>query len=234
MIKKAAGDPMRKQISDFSKTERGVTAIIGSGGKTTLMYTLAKELRHKGTVVLCTSTHILIPKQYEVVTGGIKEIGDALDEYGAVCAGTISEDPRKLTAPAVSFEELEALADYVLVEADGAKGLPLKAHTSHEPVIPGNSRQVILVAGADGLGRRIKEVCHRPGIWAELARTDPDGIVTPEGEAKVIMSEGLGNMVYINKADTLSEIAPAKRLAELISYPTVIGSLRQEEYEIWR
>ncbi len=221
------------KISHLLNVERGVTAIIGSGGKTTLMYALTEELRQKGSVVLCTSTHIMIPEQYELVTGPADQIGDALGEYGAVCAGTISEDPRKLKAPAVSFEELKELADYVLVEADGAKGLPLKAHASFEPVIPENSRQVILVAGADGLGRRVREVCHRPEIWAGLAGTDPDGIVTPEGEAKVIRSEGLGDVVYINKKDALSDIAPVRRLAELISYPTVIGSLRQKEYEIW-
>ena len=35
----------------------GVTAVIGSGGKTTLLRTLSREL--PGTVILTTTTHIL-------------------------------------------------------------------------------------------------------------------------------------------------------------------------------
>ena len=39
----------------------GVTALIGGGGKTTLMDTLAAELRRRGTVIVTTSTHIRRP-----------------------------------------------------------------------------------------------------------------------------------------------------------------------------
>ena len=39
----------------------GVTALIGGGGKTTAMYTLARELRQKGTVICAATTHIAPP-----------------------------------------------------------------------------------------------------------------------------------------------------------------------------
>ena len=42
----------------------------------------------------------------------------------------------KFGPPEQSWAELCTLADYVLVEADGSRGLPLKAHLSHEPVLP--------------------------------------------------------------------------------------------------
>ena len=35
-------------ISALLEVEKGVTALIGGGGKTTLMYTLAEELRRRG------------------------------------------------------------------------------------------------------------------------------------------------------------------------------------------
>ena len=38
---------------------QGLTAVIGSGGKTSLLYELAEELRPCGTVLLATTTHIL-------------------------------------------------------------------------------------------------------------------------------------------------------------------------------
>lgn len=55
------------------------------------------------------------------------------------------------------------LADYTLVEADGSKGLPLKAHAPHEPVIPPQSNQTILVLGAEGLGRTVAQAGAPPG-----------------------------------------------------------------------
>ena len=49
-------------ISALLEVEKGVTALIGGGGKTTLMYTLAEELRRRGTVLVTTSTHIQRPE----------------------------------------------------------------------------------------------------------------------------------------------------------------------------
>ena len=47
---------------------RGVTAVIGSGGKTTLLRTLSREL--PGTVLLATTTHILPFEGVPLVTDG--------------------------------------------------------------------------------------------------------------------------------------------------------------------
>ena len=40
--------------------EKGLTAVMGSGGKTSLLYELAEELRQRGTVLLATTTHITL------------------------------------------------------------------------------------------------------------------------------------------------------------------------------
>ncbi|MCI6785078.1 MAG: putative selenium-dependent hydroxylase accessory protein YqeC, partial [Clostridiales bacterium] len=124
------------QIAPLLNIGRGVTALIGGGGKTTLLYTLTEELRKKGTVLLCTSTHIMRPTQYEVLERASEaEISAALSAHGAVCVGEPSAEG-KLGPPSLSFDALARLADYVLVEADGSRRLPLKAHAPHEPVIP--------------------------------------------------------------------------------------------------
>jgi len=206
--------------------ERGVTALIGGGGKTTLLYTLAQELRNDGSVVLCTSTHIRIPEGYPLATGGTEDLRAALKAYGVICTGTPA-DGGKLTAPAISFEELAALADYVLVEADGSRGLPLKAHSPHEPVIPPNARNVILVVGADGFGRPVSEVCHRRERWAELAGIEIDEIVTPVAAARVILAEGLGDRVYVNKVESSADILAAKELASHLPCHVMAGSLHK-------
>lgn len=49
---------------EFSKAmgvTPGITALIGSGGKTSLQNRLAAELRARGWVILCTTTHIMPP-----------------------------------------------------------------------------------------------------------------------------------------------------------------------------
>ena len=45
----------------------------------------------------------------------------ALSEAPVVCAGSIHPPTGKLAEPRVAFSDLVCLADYVLVEADGAK-----------------------------------------------------------------------------------------------------------------
>ena len=204
--------------------ERGVTALIGGGGKTTLMYTLAEELRHRGTVVVTTSTHIQRPEQYPVLTAA-DDVAAALAEHGAVCVA--SESPEgKLCAPALSFEALAALADFVLVEADGSKRLPLKAHAPHEPVIPPNARRIIYVVGADGFGRPIRQVCHRPERYAALCGAAEDDLVTPALEAKVLHAEGYDTgWVYINKVETPEDWRNAEALAALLPGKVIAGSL---------
>ena len=214
------------QIAPVLRVGRGVSALIGAGGKTTLLYALAEELRRKGTVVLCTSTHIRVPERYPLVTGGAEELRATLKTHGAACAGTPAEDG-KLTAPRLSFEELAGLADFVLVEADGAKGLPLKAHAPHEPVIPANAQRVVLVAGADGFGKPISAVCHRPERYAELAGVTAETVVTPELAAKVILAEGFGDRVYLNKVETAAGYAAAEELAKRLACPVTAGSLHK-------
>ena len=215
-------------ISVLLEVEKGVTALIGGGGKTTLMYTLAEELRRRGTVVVTTSTHIQRPEQYPVLTAADDAaVAAALAEHGAVCvAGETAEG--KLCAPALSFETLAALADFVLVEADGSKRLPMKAHAPHEPVIPPNARRTVYVVGADGFGRPIRQVCHRPERYAALCGAAEDDVVTPALEAAVLHAEGYANSwVYINKVENWRS---AEALAALLPGKVLAGSLWEKRY----
>ncbi len=142
---------------------KGITAVIGSGGKTTLLRILAEEL--SGTVILTTSTHILpfagIPL---LVTDDIEQVRCALALHRVICMGTPAAEG-KLTAPALPFSVLADAADYVIVEADGSKRLPLKAHASHEPVIPENTPQ-----------NRVRRGCIRVRKASQTNRT-PTGTV---------------------------------------------------------
>lgn len=151
----------------------GVTAVIGSGGKTSLLRRLAAEA--PGTVLLCTTTHIRPFAEYPLLTDAAAEtVLQALTSERVLCVGTPCENG-KLTAPRLPMETLAALADYMLVEADGSRQMPLKAHAAHEPVIPACAERVICVAGASGFDRPIRACVPPAGALLRPDRRGGDG-----------------------------------------------------------
>lgn len=44
---------------------------------------------------------------------------------------------------------LENIADFILVEADGSRRLPLKVPAINEPVIPRDNKKTVLICGID-------------------------------------------------------------------------------------
>lgn len=206
------------EFAEALQVRPGLTAIIGGGGKTTLLYRLARELEGRGSVIVTTSTHIFKPTDLPVALTAGKV-------SGILCVGTPCENG-KLSAPQQGFRELTALADYVLVEADGSAGRPLKAHAAHEPVIPREANQVICVVGASGLDRPAAEKVHRPERFMALSGSDT---ASPEAVAAVLNKEALHTRVLINQADSPERIAAARELAGLLDCPVVVASLQKGE-----
>lgn len=170
----------------------GLTAVMGSGGKTSLVCRLADELS-AARVIIATSTHMRQVPALQTRVGTVAPGTPAI--VGTPCGDG------KFGPPEQSWAELCELADYVLVEADGSRGLPLKAHLSHEPVLPQEAGQVIAVLGLTGLGRPIAEAAHRPERYAGLAGCAPEDIATPERATRVLETEALHTRVLLNQAD---------------------------------
>lgn len=136
-------------LASALRIEPGITAIIGSGGKSTLLKTLSLELmRSGGRVLLCTTTH-MFPVAGVPWDGSSRRLDAAPWKPGALhtpgctceaCAGLVRGricqagvlDPQtgKLSSPAAPLDQLAQRFDYVLAEADGSKRLPLKAHAA--------------------------------------------------------------------------------------------------------
>lgn len=204
----------------------GVTALIGGGGKTTAMYTLAGELAAKGTVICTTTTHILPPEHMPVLNAVDRdELAAALAAHRCICSGVLAEEG-KLAAPSLPMKTLASLADYVLVEADGSRRLPVKTHLSHEPVVPACAGLIILLIGASGFARPVREAVHRWERFCQLTGASPEELVTAENLAVALAQEGLGDMIFINQAETASVMAEAGKLAALSPRPVFAGSLR--------
>lgn len=209
------------KLTELLGIRHGVTALIGGGGKTTLLYHLAEELRTEGTVLVCTTTRMWPPDHLPVVRSAA-ELREALDTCGVACAGTPAEQG-KLAEP--SFDWMDR-ADYVLVEADGAAGRPFKAHEKWEPVLPERRNTSILVMGADGFGKPISKAAHRPGLYARLAGTTESRPLTPAVAAKVAEREGFHDQIFLNQVDREEEWPLARELAACVGCPVTAGSLR--------
>ena len=210
-------------LAELLGVRPGVTSVIGSGGKTSLLAALAREL--PGTIVLTTTTHILPFEGMPLVTStDACDVRAALAKSRVVCVGSQAEKNGKLVAPSLGIDTLAALADYVLVEADGARRFPLKAHAPWEPVIPACSNRTILVFGASGLGGPVREVVHRPEIFCELTSCAPNDLATPELVARAANTEALADVALINQEDVAPDTA--RELAVLLGIPTFVGSVR--------
>ena len=215
-------------MNDISFTEAlgivpGITAIIGGGGKTSLMNRLAAELSAAGSrAIICTSTHIWRPADLPVLENAAEaDIAAALMEHSVVCVG--EREGEKLIAPKLPIARLNGLAPYVIAEADGSKGLPLKAHGKNEPVIPPGSK-VIYVVGADGIGRTIYEAAHRPELYARRLGADVGHVVTPKDAATMV---DYGDTVLFNKADRPEDVENGRAFAKAFHGRTVIAALKQ-------
>lgn len=218
-------------LSEALQIRPGVTAIIGGGGKTTLMERLAHELSGKARVIVCTTTHIYPEKTMPcLVSPAQAEIAAALEKSPCICVGAWSENG-KFGPPELPVGTLARLADYVIVEADGAKRLPLKAHAAHEPVIPPEANQTILVVGASGFGRPMCETVHRAPLAAQALGVPEDTVVTPALWARFLEHEHLHTRVLVNQADLPQGRELARRLAAGLCCPVCAAALQKEWIE---
>lgn len=184
--------PPSSVVSAPAPALAAVVAIVGAGGKTTLLYALARALAAHGCkVITATTTHIFPPTPAQsplcLLSPPLPEVQEALQQYGHVTvaekAVTNNEHQSKLLG--LSFDDIERLrtvSDILLVEADGAAMRPLKAPASHEPAVPPCTELCIALCGLSGLGRSLHDSVHRPERAAALCGLSgchPLGIVTP-------------------------------------------------------
>lgn len=155
-----------KQLVECLGIKPGITTFIGAGGKTSAIFQVARELKARNKrVVVSTTTKMYYPNkeqsQVVLIAPSEEEIARNIEEVGAVVIAG-GHEAGKITG--ISEELLQVVvqyADYILIEGDGSKRLPLKVPAVHEPVIPATSKKVVIVVGLASFNQPLEAVCFR-------------------------------------------------------------------------
>ena len=219
-----------------------LTAIIGGGGKTTLLFTLGRQLAAEGaSVLLTTTTHLAWPPPEGIVflaPAAPEQLAAAAQPGALVLAGYPGENEKMMGLSPEFFREACRAFNHVLCEADGSRHMPLKFHREDEPCIPAETGLLLQVAGLSALSRPAAETLHRhalSGIAAEHRITEEDvahlmlrafshcGVFCPSA-------------ALLNQADTPELCARGETIARLLraeGYPCAVGALRKEVIGCW-
>ncbi len=237
-------------------------ALVGGGGKTSLMFALAEELVGRDKIILTSTTTKVSHREAQVAPSVVllaastkkEELDRKLRSERHVFVSERLLDSGKVQGidPALAdrlYRELSV--DYLLVEADGSAGHPVKAPASHEPVIPESVTMVLALLGLEALGGVFSsETVFRPERVAEITGLRPGEEISAHALASLFFHpDGLfkgspasaRRMAFLNKLDLLPDKSRATDLAELILADAkseiaqaIVGSLKLKSYLIIR
>ncbi len=251
----------------MSDVAPGVIALVGAGGKTTLMFHLAHKLARAGENVLTTTTtkiffplprqsrHVIISENLPEI---IKQARKLLHRSHHITAASGYLDAyykKKAARKLVGFQPVmiqrlweTGLFHHILVEADGAAQRPLKAPASHEPVIPPDTKELIVLIGLSAVGKPLNEDwVFRSEIYSRLSGLPtcsycPSATVTPQSIVTVLLHpkgilrgwpENIPCNLFLNQADDQCTYDAGVEIATLLSkcnnnriHKVWIGSLK--------
>lgn len=177
-------------------------AIVGAGGKTTTMYTFAHELAQQGWRVITTTTTNIYPPTPEETdiclfasqTPDIfKSVQNAWGQSSRITVAfhPIAQGKLAGLAPDQPYQLLlQTGADAVIVEADGARHLSIKAPATHEPVVPPETNLALIVMSAEAINKPLSaEIAHRPERIAAVTDISLGDILTPGVIATLMTNE---------------------------------------------
>jgi probable selenium-dependent hydroxylase accessory protein YqeC len=169
-----------------------VVTVIGSGGKTSLIWHLAANLTQGRGILVTPTTKMLVPspeeKLYDHYFNGLPA-----SVPGVTLAGIFNEAAGKLESlplPVLSrliTNQRGGAYDLVLIEGDGSRGLPLKAWAGDEPVVPDFTTLTIGVLPLWPLGKPVSEnLIHRLPLFLSLTGAAAGETLRPEHITAII------------------------------------------------
>lgn len=232
-----------------------VVALVGGGGKTTAMFRLAREVVEGGGRAITTTTTRIFGAQIALAPAHVPAGAVTRERLSAelsvhrhvlVIGETDARSGKAEGIPVELFARLRAWFPEVclLNEADGSRMRPFKAPADYEPVIPEETTLVVVVVGADVLGRSLDaDHVHRPALVAKVSGAPMGTSITPAIVARVLadprggrkgVPTGARVVVLINKVEGLPDRTPARETAERLLrdpaiHSVVLATLRAED-----
>jgi probable selenium-dependent hydroxylase accessory protein YqeC len=210
--------------------------MVGGGGKTAALHLLARELAGPARRVLVTTTTAMLQRELEqagpLVMAArlpvlLAELRRTLADAGLAAAAYAPGDQGKVVGlPGEWVDELwaAALANYLIVEADGSRGRPLKLFGPHEPQVPASTTTIVQVAGLDAIGALLdEEHVHRAALVAAALHVPLDSVITSRLLADCLREQGkvlrrrwpeARVVAMLNKADGPGEQVTGSLVAE--------------------
>lgn len=238
-------------LSDYiGLKKKEIISFVGAGGKTTMMFKLARELKANNKVLVTTTTKIYIPpvNKYDFICTDKENFFKyyTMKDNGIYVLGLgVNEENKILGVSTKELDELVSYFDYILIEADGAKEKQLKGWNEFEPVIYGKTTKTVGIIDIQSCGILINENnIHRSKIFCEITGAKEGQTVKIEHLFKIIMHpRGLlkgaqgQKILYINKIEDPNHLILARLLVVKINFKNkkllnkvFIGSLKTNVY----
>ena len=209
-------------------------ALVGAGGKTTVLFRLAGE--YPPPVLVTATTHLgveqLIPGGRHFLVDGPQALAVIDAEWlgqALLLTGPVTTDGSRWQGLDPEMMDLvgqmaERRGTPLLIEADGSRRLPLKAPAEHEPAIPGFVDGVVVLASLHGLGKALDgQTVHRPEIFGQLSGLKQGETITAEALERMLrhpagglknIPAGARRMALLNGADNPALQEQGHALAE--------------------
>ena len=218
----------------------GVVSLVGGGGKTSLMFKLARELSMAGdTVLTTTTTKIFEPTPDQtgrvILSGSVPAVLERADElldrhlHITAAVGLLPESGKlRGFGPEIIGEFWNSgLFKWIIVEADGAAGKPLKAPAAHEPVIPACTGRLVGVVGLNAVGQPLNDrLVFRSDQFSRLTGLRAGSDITEAAIADVFTCENglfkgfypqVMRIAFLNQADVKGNLAAGRRVVRILS-----------------
>jgi probable selenium-dependent hydroxylase accessory protein YqeC len=155
-----------------------VYTLVGAGGKSTGMRKIADFISRRGIRARMTTTTRIGVEEFsayphEAVRNEEGLLRCVLSDEACVVVSQGVEGGKHTGLDSAWIERCAIPADLVLlVEGDGSRRKPIKAPTAREPVIPGNTNEVLAFMGARAFDERVdSERCYNhEGVLALLGQ----------------------------------------------------------------
>ena len=182
-------------VVDYLDISTGsVAAIVGCGGKTSLIELLAEKLRDKKVLVTTTTKIFPVKMPGIMLCETLQQCEEHKPQTGIQCLGLLNAESGKLESlPEKTLAALIPRYDVALLEADGSRGLPCKGWLENEPVVPHYCTHTIGVVTMAALGRAATEtvVLRLPEFLALTGLREGETITLQALEAMVCAPDGM-------------------------------------------